>query len=288
MTGVNDAVVGALFGGLGGYGAGRLSKHFDGLNLYGNPQKQEKYFNDYIKGLNDDTPLGKESAFSRELSNFRGLKEGINNGNSNGYYDVDNSLHRQQADLINEYNPAPDTYHTWIRGAEDIQTPHTLFSASNPDLLENPDWTLEDMQKALKTGNVTIYSSYPIDNGVFVTPSEMEALSYSGNGKVYQKTVPLESVAWIDSTQGQYAPIQPLQKIDKHGNINLESFEEYPISEYERSQFNTFISPKEKRKVLNRYVDPYRYVVNKKAFDRYTILDKGLIDDSTNFKRKGF
>ena len=35
----------------------------------------------------------------------------------------------------------------------------------------------------------------------------MEAESYSGNGRVYSKTVPLTDVAWIDPTQGQYAPV---------------------------------------------------------------------------------
>lgn len=33
----------------------------------------------------------------------------------------------------------------------------------------------------------------------------MEAESYSGNGTVYEKTVDINNVAWIDPTQGQYA-----------------------------------------------------------------------------------
>lgn len=66
-TGVNDAVVGALFGGLGGYSMGKLGKHFDGLNLYGNPQKQEQYFNDYINGLND---------YSKPMAEFRAKRMG--------------------------------------------------------------------------------------------------------------------------------------------------------------------------------------------------------------------
>ena len=62
-------------------------------------------------------------------------------------------------------------------------------------------------EDAVKNGKVTVYSSYPIGNGVFVTPSRMEAESYSANGKVYSKTVNVDDVAWIDPTQGQYAPI---------------------------------------------------------------------------------
>ena len=36
----------------------------------------------------------------------------------------------------------------------------------------------------------------------------MEAEMYAGNGKIYSKRVPLDDVAWIDPTQGQYAPIR--------------------------------------------------------------------------------
>ena len=51
---------------------------------------------------------------------------------------------------------------------------------------------------------ITVYSSHMIEPGVFVTPSKMEAQSYSGDGKVYTKTVMLTDVAWINPTQGQY------------------------------------------------------------------------------------
>lgn len=49
-----------------------------------------------------------------------------------------------------------------------------------------------------------MYSSYAIEKGTFVSPSRMEAESYSGDGTVYSRTVRLEDVAWIDPTQGQY------------------------------------------------------------------------------------
>ena len=50
-----------------------------------------------------------------------------------------------------------------------------------------------------------VYSSHPIKNGTFVTPSKMEAMSYASSDKVYSKVVSLYDVAWIDPTQGQYA-----------------------------------------------------------------------------------
>ncbi len=71
----------------------------------------------------------------------------------------------------------------------------------------NPDLTRDDIQNAIESGEITVYSSYLIKNGVFVSPSRMEAESYSGNGKVYEKTVDINDVAWIDPTQGQYAKV---------------------------------------------------------------------------------
>lgn len=71
-----------------------------------------------------------------------------------------------------------------------------------------PDFTENDLRKTLETGEVTVYSSKPIEQGIFVTPSKMEAESYAGNGKVYSKRVRLDDVAWIDSLQGQYAKVE--------------------------------------------------------------------------------
>lgn len=63
------------------------------------------------------------------------------------------------------------------------------------------------VRDALEKGSIRVYSSYPIKDGIFVTPSIMEAQSYSGDGKVYSKIVNLNDVAWIDPTQGQYAKV---------------------------------------------------------------------------------
>ena len=61
------------------------------------------------------------------------------------------------------------------------------------------------IEEAIESGEITVYSSYPIEQGVFVSPSYMEAASYSGDGNVYEKTVKTDEVAWIDPTQGMYA-----------------------------------------------------------------------------------
>ena len=114
-----------------------------------------------------------------------------------------------QFEVIQNSNAADDDYHTWIRSAAEIKT--LSETLADPEWAEydeyDPDYTRQMAENAVKNGKVTVYSSYPIGNGVFVTPSRMEAESYSGDGKVYSKTVNVADVAWIDPTQGQYAPI---------------------------------------------------------------------------------
>ena len=120
---------------------------------------------------------------------------------------------QNQLDIINETNPAPNTYSTWIRTVDDIKTLAETLEDEDWDYEEfNPDLTRTDIQNAIESGEITVYSSYPIKNGVFVSPSRMEAESYSGNGKIYEKTVDINDVAWIDPTQGQYAKVIPLSQ----------------------------------------------------------------------------
>lgn len=69
-------------------------------------------------------------------------------------------------------------------------------------------YTPQVVQDALNSGKITVYSSHPIEQGVFVTPSPMEAQSYSGDGIIYSKEVDLNAVAWIEPTQGQYANVE--------------------------------------------------------------------------------
>ena len=122
-----------------------------------------------------------------------------------------------QFKVISEFNPAPNEYQTWIRKAEDIKT----FN----DTLKDNDWegweingfddsySAFDVENALQSGKIKVYSSHPIRQGVFVTPSYMEAYSYSGNGKVYSTVADLDDVAWIDPTQGQYAPVKHIKSM---------------------------------------------------------------------------
>lgn len=116
----------------------------------------------------------------------------------------------RQLSIIEQYNSAPDSYHTWIRNTDDIKTfDEALSDDEYADYNEfNPDYTREMAEEALESGYIRVYSSYPIEQGVFVTPSMMEAESYSGDGNIYSKDVDVNNVAWIDITQGQYAEIE--------------------------------------------------------------------------------
>lgn len=118
----------------------------------------------------------------------------------------DEGRKERQLEIIRRSNPAPNSYQTWVRSTADIHTLEEAINDPDWDYDEyDPDWTRGMAEQALARGSVTVYSSYPIKNGVFVTPSQMEAESYAGDGKLYKKQVSPEDVAWIDPTQGQYA-----------------------------------------------------------------------------------
>lgn len=136
------------------------------------------------------------------------------------------SLKQKQNEIIQKTNPVSDDYHTWIRNVDDIKTfEETLKDPDWSDYVDegfNPDFTGDMVKEALNKGKITVYSSYPIEQGIFVSPSKMEAESYSGNGKVYSKEVNLTDVAWIDPTQGQYAKVNDT-KYSLSENIPLEN-----------------------------------------------------------------
>lgn len=111
--------------------------------------------------------------------------------------------------IIEETNPMHDDIHTGIRSVDDILTAKEAFETKvDEDSYAYPDFTEADGKAALKNGEVTIYSSYPIAPGVFVTPSKMQAQDYAGGGKIYSKKVSVKDIAWIHSDEGQYAPIE--------------------------------------------------------------------------------
>jgi hypothetical protein len=142
--------------------------------------------------------------------------------------ETDAELKKKQFAIIQASNPMKDDIHTGIRSADEILTAEEAFSP----LIESgdeasPDFTAADMAEALKSGQITVYSSYPIANGVFVTPSRMMAEDYAGGKNVYSARVPINSVAWIDETEGQMANIDE--------TVNTESYTKQTTSS-EKSQ----------------------------------------------------
>ena len=121
------------------------------------------------------------------------------------------SRKEQQAALIQKYNPKDYDLNpgaTWVESADDILTwEECMYESDYAKSDVAPDFTWEDAQKAASQGWVTVYSSYPIKQGTFVSPSKMIAESYAGNGKVYSKKAKLDNVAWIDTSEGQYAEL---------------------------------------------------------------------------------
>ena len=120
-----------------------------------------------------------------------------------------------QLDIILASNPAPDEYHVWIRTVDDILTFQEAVEAdmegvigSRYDESWTPDFLYVDAENAIREGRIEVYSSHPIDQGTFVTPSRREAQSYAGGSRVYSMNVRLDQVAWIDALEGQFADVR--------------------------------------------------------------------------------
>ena len=116
---------------------------------------------------------------------------------------------QKQLDVIKQSNPAEDDYHTWIRSVDDIKSFEETLDENKDYKGEDfdPSYTWDMAEDALQSGEITVYSSKPIANGAFVTPSKMEAEAYAGDGRIYMATLPLQDIAWIDPTQGQVAKV---------------------------------------------------------------------------------
>ena len=117
-----------------------------------------------------------------------------------------NAHKKKQLDIILKTNPMRDEYHTGVRKIQDIKTLEEIVAdTKEDDLITNLDFGISDIRKAIETKSIVVYSSYPIQNGVFVTPSKMEAQNYAGGGKSYSMQTSIYNIAWIDSIEGVFA-----------------------------------------------------------------------------------
>ena len=115
----------------------------------------------------------------------------------------------EQYKIIQEHNPMNDDYHVGIRKPSDIKSWDEVVNSDDGDSFAWGDFSKADAEKALKEGKITVYSSYPIKQGVFVSTSKIQSEQYAGGegNKVYSKTIPLKDVAWINGDEGQFAKI---------------------------------------------------------------------------------
>ena len=101
-----------------------------------------------------------------------------------------------------------DDYHRGIRKVEDVHTfGEAVENAESDGAFGYGDFQKEDAEVALKKGSITIYSSKPFENGVFVSTSKEQSADYAGGrgSKFYSMEVPLDKVAWIDADEGMFA-----------------------------------------------------------------------------------
>lgn len=110
---------------------------------------------------------------------------------------------KRQLNIILSANPMQDDYHTGIRKLDDIKMLEEFIV--DDITTTTPDFTIEDINNAINSDKIIIYSSYPIKDGVFVTPSRMEAKNYAGNGKVYGLATSPYNIAWITPIEGVFA-----------------------------------------------------------------------------------
>lgn len=154
------------------------------------------------------------------VNNNINTQESITNESNTFNLDENNSLKKQQNEIIQKTNPMNDEYHVGIRNENDIKT---FEEAIQDDESFNwGDFTKEDAKKALNKGEIKIYSSNDIKNGTFVSTSYQQAYEYAGRdaSKVKSKIVPLENIAWINGDEGQYAKVESNKSNVKNNNSN--------------------------------------------------------------------
>lgn len=166
------------------------------------------------------TTVGDNSAITKAVSSLNAAIDGKSSVKNVSNNETENRK-QAQLDIIQQTNPMRDDYHLGIRSVDDIKTYEEIVS--NPDLDEEfvyPDWSLADAKQALEAEKITVYSSYPIGEGVFVTPSKMMAQDYAGSGNVYSAVMDPKDIAWINGDEGQIATINDADKASPKFNPN--------------------------------------------------------------------
>ena len=226
-TNVNDEVVADISGQILGN-----QEFINSLSAQNTPQSRNIIKNIYesIKRvLNNFTSKGRYRNFVQDLetkwrdayrlatnettkNNLQKIEKYSMQSKENNTQELDNSsfsLKEKQLEIIKKENPMLDDYHTGIRTIDDIKTPEEAFKTKidEDEDYSYPDFTQEDGEKALESGKITVYSSKEIKQGTFVSPSKSMVQDYAGDGKIFEQTISINDVAWINSDEGQYAKV---------------------------------------------------------------------------------
>lgn len=182
----------------------------NGNNYYANEKS-----NDFLARI--ALAMSADSSSVAFTYNIANESENVNSSQEN----TEKSHKQKQLEIIEKFNPRENTLsssHTWIDSIDDI---HTYDEVANPNEDVTTDFKANDVKKALDSGEIRIFSSHPIEPGAWVTPSEMEAYNYvdkSSNNRTFTKKTKLNNIAWVDETQGMYAPVN-----DTNGVITKDS-----------------------------------------------------------------
>ena len=208
----------------------------------------------------------------------------------------DTSHKGKQLEIIKNTNPMLDDYHTGIRNIEDIKTFDEVINDDGESFAWG-DFSREDAERALKDGKVTVYSSYPIKQGTFVSTSRIQAEEYAGGrgNRVYSKTIPLDSVAWINGDEGQYANVKQKYSIENDNwsnyldnnfkaegtRTNLEEIKNGNLAPVANDFTNYKELSKSEKKELFDYLDKRgaNYEYDTDTYEIIDIDDKSLIKD---------
>ena len=156
--------------------------------------------------------------------------------------DIKNASPRKlaQFQLIQQKNPAPNDTLTWIRSPKEILTWDEAITGhrnGTDEAFSWPDYSFEDALRDQKRNRMTVYSSYPVKGGTFVTPSYQQASDYAGGGRVYSKVIRPNDVAWINGDEGQYAYTRV--KADQANDVMAERVAPGQLGLFDQTQTTT-------------------------------------------------
>jgi len=195
-----------------------LDKLYSGLGLFGRISKKKEN-KEWVELTSKQSNL-RESLIKLKESEDKKSKPEKEKEKDGGEVSEDKKM---QFDIIQKTNPMLDEYHVGIRKPQDIKTFDEVVN--DEESFVWGDFSKEDAEKALKEGEITLYSSKPINQGVFVSTSKIQAEQYAGGAgkKIHSKKVKLEDVAWINGDEGQFASIEKKPPLDKQSKTDTSS-----------------------------------------------------------------